>query len=174
MEGKDELDRVIDRALAGYSDAEPVAGLEQRVLSRVRRAEGARRRVLGWALAFASVAAAALVVAVIVVRTTRHSDSKTYSVVVPAATRPAPPIEQPRVAPEHRTKPRALRPRRLPKQQQFPAPSPLTVEERALLAFVGHDAAEAQQVFAGLRKRSDEPIEIPAIKIPPLQIDGAQ
>ena len=170
MKGKDELDRAIENALSAYSGAEPVTGLEQRVMSRVRIAEGERRRMLVWA--FALVAAVALVVAVIVVRAPRQSDPKSYGVA--AVKRPAPPAEEPRVRPEHRTRPRALRPRHLPKQQQFPAPTPLTAEERALLAFVGHHPAEAQKVFADLRKRADEPIEIPAIQIPPLQIDGAQ
>jgi hypothetical protein len=35
-DGRDELDRLIDGALASYSDAEPRLGLEARVVNRVR------------------------------------------------------------------------------------------------------------------------------------------
>jgi hypothetical protein len=51
---------------------------------------------------------------------------------------------------------------------------PITTEERALLAFVAQHPADAQQAFAELQKRSNEPIEIQPIQIPPLQSDGAQ
>ncbi len=169
MEGNDELDRRIDSALAGYSDAEPLAGLEERVLRRVRLAT--RRRMLGWAAAFA--VAAALVVTAIVVRAPHHSDPPTYRVGIPAVMRPAPVVEKPRVVAVRRSKPRAVRARRLPKLEQFPAPTPLTGEERALRAFVEQHPAEARQVFAELQK-SNEPIEIQPIQISPLQSDGAQ
>ena len=169
MEGNDELDRRIDSALVGYSDAEPLAGLEERVLRRVRAAT--RRRMLGWAAAI--VVAASVVVTAIVVRTPHHSDPPTYRVGVPAVMRPAPVVEKPRVVAVRRAKSRAVRARRLPKLEQFPAATPLTGEERALRAFVAHHPAEAQQVFAELQK-SNEPIEIQPIQIPPLQSDGAQ
>jgi len=64
MEPKDELDRIIDGALAAYSTAEPPAGLEERVLSRIRAAETLRRRAIARALTLAAVAAAVLVVIV--------------------------------------------------------------------------------------------------------------
>jgi hypothetical protein len=171
MQSNDEPDRTIDSALAGYSGVEPLAGLEERVLHRVRGAEAGRRRVFGWAVA---LVAAALVVPVVVVRAPRHSESKTYTVGIPAVTRPVPAVETPRVAPKQRVKSHRLRPRTLPKQEQFPAPTPITTEERALLAFVGQHPADAQEAFAELQKRSDEPIEIQPIQIPPLRSDGAQ
>jgi hypothetical protein len=164
MEGNEELDRRIDSALVGYSDAEPLAGLEERVLRRVRLAT--RRRMLGWAVA------ASVVVTVIVVRVPHHV-GPTYRVGVPAVMRPAPVVEKPRVVAVRRAKSRAVRARRLPKLEQFPAPTPLTGAERALRAFVEQHPAEAQQVFAELQK-SNEPIEIQPIQIPPLQSDGAQ
>jgi len=168
MAGNEELDRRIDSALVGYSDAEQLAGLEERVLRRVRVAM--RRRMLGWAAAI--VVAASVVVTVIVVRVPHHV-GPTYRVGVPAVMRPAPVVEKPRVVTVRRAKSRAVRARRLPKLEQFPARAPLTAEERALLALVAHHPAEAQQVFAELQK-SKEPIEIQPIQIPPLQSDGAQ
>jgi hypothetical protein len=164
-----ELDRTIDSALAAYSDAEPLAGLEERVLYRVQAAEAGRRRVLGWAVAL--VAAASVVMAVIVVRAPRHLESKIYIVGLPAVARPVPAAEKPRVAPKQRAKSHRLRPRPLPKQNQFPAPTPITTEERAVLAFAELSPKDAEDAF---RKRSDEPIEIQPIQIPPLRSDGAQ
>ena len=169
MASNDELDRRIDDALAGYSGAEPLAGIEERVLRRVRVAT--RRRAFGWAAAIA--VAAAMVVTVSVVRVPRVV-TPTYRVGVPAVMRPAPVLEKARVVTARRVKPRARRARRLPKLEQFPAPTPLTAEERALIAFVEHHPAEAQQVFAALQKRSHEPIEIQPIQIPPLRSDGAE
>jgi hypothetical protein len=170
MVSNDELDRRIDDALAGYAGAEPLAGIEERVLRRVRVAT--RRRAFGWAAAIA--VAAALVVTVIVVRAPHHSDPPTYRVGVPAVMRPAPVVERAQVVTVRRARTRARRARRLPKLEQFPAPTPLTAEERALVAFVEHHPAEAQQVFAALQKRSNEPIDIQPIQIPPLRSDGAE
>jgi hypothetical protein len=172
MQSNDELDRTIDSALAGYSNAEPLAGLEERVLYRVRGAEAGRRRVLGWAGVIAIAVSVGM--AVIVVRAPRHLESKTYTVGIPALTRPVPAVETPRVATKQRAKPHRLRPRPVPKQEPFPAALPITTEERALLTFVGQHPADAQHLFADLQKRSAEPIEIQRIQIPPLQSDGAQ
>jgi len=170
MASNDELDRRIDNALAGYSGAEPLAGLEERVLRRVRVAS--RRRVLGWAAAIA--VAASVVVTVSVVRAPHHSDPPTYRVGIPAVVRPVPVVDKARVVTVRRARTRARRARPLPKLEQFPTPVPLTAEERALVAFVEHHPAEAQQVFAALQKRSNEPIEIQPIQIPPLRSDGAE
>lgn len=56
----DALDQAVDQALAQYSNAEPLTGLEQRVMNRVR-AEGRRRRLGLWGWAIAAGAAAVLV-----------------------------------------------------------------------------------------------------------------
>jgi hypothetical protein len=172
MQNNGELDRTIDSALAAYSDAEPLAGLEERVLYRVREAEAGRRRVFGWAIAL--VAAATLVVPVVVVRAPRHTESKTYVVGIPAIKQSVPVSAETRVAVKQRTKSHAARKRRLPKEEHFPAPAPMTGEERALLAFVRQNPVDAQQLLAELQKRSDEPIDIQPIQIPPLQSDGGQ
>ena len=52
----DELDRIIDDALSGYSKATPRPGIEQRVLRRIRIAETDRRsfRFLRFALPLAA------------------------------------------------------------------------------------------------------------------------
>ena len=173
MESNDELDRRIDDALAGYADAEPLEGLEGRVMRRVRAA--GRRRAFGWAAAMA--AAVVVLMTVIVARTPRVVAPKSHDVarvetVVPP--RPTPVAEKPRIARRRRVNSRIARLEPLPKLEQFPAPTPLTEEERALAVFVARYPKEAQQAFADLRKRSEEPVEIKPIEIPPLPDIGAQ
>ncbi len=174
--GRDQLDSMLEDALDGYSRAEPLAGLEERVLHRVRAAEAPRRRPAGWALAFA--AAAALVLVTIVARVPRNPAPNTRNIAraqIPSPARLAAKVEEPRVAREHRRgRIAAKRVAPVPKQEQFPAPAPLTADEQALRSFVERHPAEAQQVFAQLQKRSNEPIQIEPIQIAPLKIDGAQ
>jgi hypothetical protein len=169
--GRETLDNMLDDALACYSGAEPLAGLEERVLHRVRASDVTRRRPVRWAFAFAL--AAALVLVVIVMKTPSDPPPKPRDIAraeIPAL------VEQPRIASQHRRSRVAARraPSPRPKQEQFPAPAPLTAEEQALRSFVERDPAEAQQVFAQLRKRTNDPIEIQPIRIAPLRIDGAQ
>jgi hypothetical protein len=176
MENNDDLDRMIDSALAGYSSAQPLAGLEERVLNRVRLS--ARRRVIAWAVAGAVVAS--VMVAAIFVRMPRAPAPASHDVArlqTPGPSLPVPVKEEPRVAPKHRrgriATMRAEPPRPLPKLEQFPSPMPITAEERALLAFVKHHPAEAKQ-FVAERQNGDKPIEIEPIEMAPLQRNGAQ
>jgi hypothetical protein len=158
-----EFDRIIDGALSSYSIAEPLAGLEQRVLNRIRLAESRRKRFRFWQFAVA-VAAALLVMIAVTFRTDRRPVPNVVAVV----RLPKPPVEaKPSLAPRKIAR-RAPRVRSLPKEGQFPTLSPLTAEERALLAWVKFPAAEAPKAFA------DGPIEIQPIEIKPLQSDGSQ
>lgn len=156
----DDLDRIIDGALAGYSVAEPLEGIERRVLNRVRT-EGRRKRVY-WGLALAC--AVASVVAFVVLRP--------LGVPVPppsvAAIRPVQAGYEPAAGGEPAPHVKVRRARKLPRVRQFPLPAPLSGEERALLALVERHPAEAQQAFAELRKRGEEPLEIQPIQIVPL------
>jgi hypothetical protein len=171
MENNDDLDRMIDSALAGYSSAQPLAGLEERVLNRVRLS--ARRRVIAWAVAGAVVAS--LVVAAIFVRMPRVPATAihdTAAVETPAPPRPV--LQESQVAPKRRWGRAATKgaepPRPLPKLEAFPVPTPLTAEERALLALVEHHPDEAMRLVAK-RRESNKPIEIDPIQIAPIQIN---
>jgi hypothetical protein len=167
--GRDHLDSMLDDALSVYSGAEPLEGLEDRILHRVRAGEVTRRRPLRWAFAFAATAVVVLVAIVMPVpRNPAPKPRDTARAEIPAT------VEQPRIASQQRRSRVAARRAPSPKQEQFPAPAPLTAEERALRSFVERNAAEAQQVFAQLRKRTNDPIEIQPIQIAPLRIDGAQ
>jgi hypothetical protein len=162
----DALDRVLDKALAEYSREEPLSGLEQRVLNRVR-AEGSVRRVAfgRWVLACGIAAVAVIILTTVLWK------------------RPLPPGPGPGLAAQ-------AEPSRLA-QPQPPAPSPqarrarfasgqarrtvpLTREERALLAVVTRAPNQALEAFNDLQRRSAEPIEFDEIKIEPLRSDHAK
>ena len=148
------LDEWIDGALAGYSAAQPLAGIEERVLYRVRR----RARIVRWAWTTPALASL-LLAAVIVVRTTPvEQQSLNLS---PPITPSAPPLIR-------------IMPLRPAKRFRVAAPKSLTHEERALLAFAERDPAAALQAFDELQKKSTEPLEIQAIEVQPLQSDGNQ
>jgi len=175
MESNGELDRLIDSALAGYSSAQPLAGLEERVLNRVRLTDSARRRVLGWAVTIA--VGASVVVAAIFLRIPHAPSPAMHDTAgIQTAAPPQSVPEELRVAPKRcrvriETR-RAERGRPLPKLEQFPSPTPMTAEEQALRSFVERYPVGAQQAFAQLHKWSNEPVEIEPIQIPPIQINA--
>ena len=153
---RDELDQLLDSALGTYSKKEPWSGLDDRVLSRVRRKE---RRWL-WA-AIAVPVAAAILMAIAIMR------PRVEIPVVKDSVPPTPVVEEVRHAVVTKAAKHSLRAVRTaaPKQSQFPAPAPLTEDERALLDL----ASRAPEV---LRFRTDGPIEIEPIQIAPLDTGG--
>jgi hypothetical protein len=163
-EKRDELDQLIDSALAGYSDAEPLAGLEERVLERVRLAR--KRKHIWWGWVAAAIAAAAVVFVM-------ADRPRPVQPLVGQAVRPAvgplpdAPAQTQRQAEgpvPHEPRNPAIR-RKLPKRDQFPTPAPLTSEERALLQLARLHPEELPPT--GELK----PIEIVPIEITPLRID---
>ena len=156
---RDELDNLIDGALSTYSAAEPLAGLEQRVLDRVRLAE-ARRRRWRWGLVMAVPAVAAAVFVILAPRP-KPEPPPVAAVAPPAIVLPTGPEP---IAPKPR---RIVRKPELPKRNLFPTMSPLTREERLLVQL-----AQSNPELL-LAKPVDE-IEIKPIEIAPLQIDGPQ
>ena len=61
--------------------------------------------------------------------------------------------------------------RRLPKLEVFPAPQPLSEQERALVAFATHAPPEATEQLIEAQKHLGDPIQIAAIEIRPLNED---
>jgi hypothetical protein len=152
MRTSDEFDQVLDDALAEYREAEPLAGLEERVLQRVRLQTDQRRR-LWWRWIATPVAAAVLLIAVwIGVR-----DRTRHEVVAPSVLQKQAPIESPQPSinthadnrqlpnrtPGAKTAARSTpvpapvqlpsrEPARMP--ERFPSPAPIKPEERMLVA----------------------------------------
>ncbi len=166
---RDAMDRLLDEALSTYANQSPGPDLEERVLRRIRaEAVAPRRSFPRWIFA---VPVAACIFWVVLARMTRVPEP-----VRPEVAKVAPPAAVPRIAPRiispQRTRNRRpQKPATLPKQPEFPASAPVTAEERALLAFVERAPEQARELLIDARERSDQPIRMEDIQIPPLQSD---
>ncbi len=183
MASDHEFDRIIDRALTTYSEAQPLEGLADRVLNRVRGSGSTPRRFRGWEWV---VTASGLVVLASIVFTLEPRRGTVPKEIHPAnfqaATQPVLTTKSenaqlepsPRLREVTRTK-HPMKRYFLPKQEQFPSPTPLSSEERVLVAFVKRDPARALKLFASSQNdRADQEIQIEPIQIKPLADDGAQ
>lgn len=154
MTPHDEFDQVLDDALAEYREAEPLAGLEDRVLRRLRLQTERQRRVWWRWSAIAAAAAALLIAAWIGLGDRTRQDVRTPSVVQKQAS-PAEPQARtpdtraahqqpvfkrtpaPQVASHRATVPASVQlasTRAVSMRERFPSPEPLKPEERMLLA----------------------------------------
>lgn len=176
MPERDDLDRLLDAALLTY--AEPGPALATNVLAQVSARRAIERRVLWlWGTGLASAAAAAVLLAVIA---PLHTPMAPHT--APRIQTPIPPTsalaERPAIAiPTHRTVPHthpmmahtitASAP--LPKQEIFPAPSPLSDQEQALVRLISALPTTQQEHLMQTQKQPVEPLHIAAISIPPLE-----
>ena len=146
----DELDAVLDDALASYTLREPREGFSVRAMARVR-AEGPAQRWSWRSLATAALALTILAATVVMWRNEAEAPVQVHIAkrvpVVPAIRK----VERPCVV------------KRVPRRDS------LTPEQRALLAFA-QQAPEAARQMA----QPDIPLEIEEINIRPLQIDGLE
>jgi hypothetical protein len=168
-----ELERILEEGISSYADGEPLAGLDERIMARVRMAVSPPRSVAGlWA---ALAVGLALAVSASVSRRMGSSEATPVRIVAetktPTAEKTTTQSEALKVSvPRHRSSGVAG----LPKRPVFPTPSPLTAEERRLLAMVRQDPEGTAQAFDSLRKRGNEALEIVPLVIPPLETGGGQ
>jgi len=132
----EERDDLLKEALACYAGRDPRPGIEERVLRRVRAPRLARRS--GWAVVL--LAAACVIVMMMIPR------EETLVVPLPALAMPPLPVLV----------------KAIERPDRFPTPSPLTREERTLLALADTDAF-VESGDAGIA-----PIQIDAINILPI------
>ena len=170
-EERDPIDALLDEALAGYSSHEPRPGLEQRILNRVRAAGLAPRFAFPrWVFAVPALACLLLWAGIFWIRHAAKPERPEVAHTVAKIS--APPV--PPATPEPSRRAVRRRHARYPKLPQFPAPAPITNEERALLALVARAPKEAREALAETRPRNPEPVRIEEINIPPLQSDGLE
>ena len=191
MNYNDEFDPVLEEALAEYRDAEPLDGVEERVLDRMRLAHQQRRNL--WYRRSAALACATLVAIAAWIGLQRRPEGIVQpqpnvtqrpappSSTVPVATKAASRSDQEGTPSRHGAVSANLRragtvaPSRalmvagnrgqVPRSQpgkQFPTPSPLTSEERALIAL----ARTYPQVFESSGINAD--VRIAPIEVQPL------
>jgi hypothetical protein len=180
----DDLDRLLDRALASYADPGPDAGLEERVLRRLSAqisASAPARRWRFWAVGFAAAAWLALAISLILAgprwmgHPKRVAGSKASQPQIAARTLPsAAKVRDSAGTGEKRTKTklspskRRMAPAPLPKLDVFPSPQTLTAEESALLVQLHHTSPAGRRQLLEAQTRLDAPLTITQIEISPL------
>lgn len=188
MKPNQDFDSIVDQALAHYRDAEPLSGLDDRVLQRVAVQTG-KRRLAGWWAITALAAAAALIAiwfgvprsltpsSISLPTIAQQAAPQTSSHVVPRVTvRHAPhrnktlastrqsTIENKRDS-DHLTNPETAA-GRVPVQPQFPSPAPITPQEHALLALTRTAPDALVNRNHDLRDLEIAPIEIKPLAEP--------
>jgi hypothetical protein len=188
MRKKDDLDLLIDSALATYADPGPDSGLEDRVLVTLAtvRTEtpsargGWRRRGLPWAVAI-PIAAGLLFLWLsprrdkpLPASERQEAHSAAPNAIAPHANSSA----EVRPAAPHRRTIRVTQPTSplqtaqaasLPKLDVFPTPQPLTAEERALVVVVSQTPLPAREALVEAQSLDAVPVRIAEINIPPLE-----
>jgi hypothetical protein len=176
------LDRMLDAALGEYGAAEPLAGLEERVLGRLREEKLARP----WWV-WGAVATAAAMVLVVLLLTTRSEKVSAPPVVKsapqPTSVTPAHPPEQSAKSAPIRKPVRASRAQEaaqdLPKRDVFPTPEPPGEQELLLAKYMRRTPREEVLTVATrppLTELPKDPLETPASEPgggnPPMQKFG--
>jgi len=150
---KEPIERLIERALSDYSNAEPRLGLEQRVLNRVRAEARKSPLRLGMkTVAIAAVCIAALTVALWAPRVA-HPDPPANA--LPVKT-PVIEVSMPMEAK-----------RTVVTKRQRHRPTPLTQQENALLILAQH-SPKVLNALSDDKPVAIQPIEISALKLQPL------
>ncbi len=171
MEQEHELDRWLDDALASYKVPAPRPGLEPRTLAHVRSAAERRRPWGKWALAGGTLMA--LVVAAVLLRTSPRPapivgrvPQQGLAATVTRVPVPAVAVQQ-RPAQVRVIAPQIVAAKAEPRLSVFPAPLPLTAEERA---WVGLARRSPETLTQLAREQAPiDPIVIPEIKIQSLE-----
>ncbi len=152
MNHGNEFDDILNAALREYREAEPLAGIEDRVLRRLQN-HSERNPALcwRWRAAIAALAIVTIAIALGVRKAQQHHPSPPQVVQQRTPVTSAPPgisqarSNESRVAPEHAAESRAAKEQARqrmklantmspPIQAEFPLPTPLDSQERALLA----------------------------------------
>ena len=175
----DKIDELLDSALGTY--AKPRIGLERRILAHVQEVRFSQampwRRWLGWGFAATLAASLLLYVGVTGSRQQPINGGHTAPVQEQASaprvpdTRPEAPRSLPgsqlRQAPvpiRHRSTRGETAAAAVPKLDVFPAPQPLSAQERALVELAAQPAEVRQQALA--RPADNAPLQVSAIQIP--------
>jgi hypothetical protein len=184
MTYNDEFDQLVDEALGEYRDAEPLAGLESRVLWRLgQQPDKPRKLWLRWVVIAACTAALVFAVWIVSRPERPMADRVQQASAKPRVDAPAKVAVEAPVA-EARAKqsirrttalsgsatvaegaPQVAAVSALP--AQFPTPAPLTAEERAFMAAI----QKVPDLMPG-GSQTDQDITIAEIEIKPLAIGG--
>jgi hypothetical protein len=196
----DQPDRWIDAALAEFSQAEPLAGIEERVLARLQaslEAPAHRQGFVEILLSYRGIPATALTSVTLIaflwwITIGGRQQPSTGGQVAPAFAAGNAQLGSAQVILHNSVEPvaqthRSSAQRSLPKLAVFPTPSPLSPQERTLVALARQQPGVFQQVpmedsqytslhgedSSGTQAAEVVPMEIEKIKIEPLPAGGA-
>jgi hypothetical protein len=163
-----KIERWLDAGLKKYTDVEPRAGLEVRILAGVRT----EPRYARWQWNTAITAAALIIVVSIFLRVYRKPELGSRSAISnnisPSAgtvSKPAPPL---RLATSSRVHSKPREPEM--RAGQFPTPRALTPPEEWLLAYVNQNPSEALAVASTQEKMASN-LQVEALHISRLNIE---
>jgi hypothetical protein len=191
MNDRDELDILLDAALASYANPEPSPNLTARILAGTREID--RQPLIRW-LVWAVPALAALLLVVLLIehhvlsshtgspptaRLSAAPDVVHSSPHAPVFSTPGPTTGTNRAAmgssssqPVKPTGVQISKPEPLPRLDVFPTPTPLSPEEQALIDLVNRNPGQVAQSAARnleqMQEQMVEPLDVAAIHIPPL------
>ena len=190
-QNRDELDILLDAALATYVDSEPSPSLTPRILAAASDLD--RRTSVGWLSWAIPALAAALLMTIFLahrpaVRREASQPTEDLSAPhVPASPERTPNTSAKSIAAAEATPHLGSAPLRaarsvpttvpvqppLPRQDVFPTPIPLSREEQAVVALVNRDSADSKELARQITQpvsqgQPIEPLRIAAIHIPPL------
>jgi hypothetical protein len=179
-EHKNELDTLLDQALASYVDQEPDPALRTRILARAAEAEPGPKRL--WLFAPAATCAAAILIALLLHPPARSPRPQPAAkpAIASVSQSPAPVA----ATPQQIVPPRAVLTSRRTRRSEhatpartssFPSPSPLTADESILLNFAARHPEQAREILTSAaadrappdtKPLSIEPIHIAALSEP--------
>ena len=166
MRGDNHLDELIDRALARYREAEPLLGMERRVLERAQ-AES-RSRAFQWGAAACAIAAGLLIATVFF----PQPQSLTSRVQIVETVNPAvtlPPAYRAEQVTFVMAEPRRPHRAALPKQLGFPVNKPMTAEESALVRLASYTSLSFSEPPSTVAA-----IEVQSLDVEPIIVDDAK
>jgi hypothetical protein len=177
-EWRDHLDEALDEALASYGKGPESEGLARRVLVRItettRRAHWTRSLVVTIGVATAAITACLFLWVRPRPTVAIHTPSATAT--MRALSKIETPQERTTLVPQPATvrasaaKPRKLRKEPIePKLSQFPTPSPLGSEERALVQLVTNRPKESPRDWTYLGSPV-KPIQVTEVQIKPIRL----
>ena len=175
MNHDEHLDNLLDEALTEYRDAEPLAGLEDRVLDRLAQASHKRKAPwLRWAIATACAVVVALAAwigiarrpiethapdSVATAKPAERAPAQAPAPVLGGTARRASKVVLPATPTVRAAEARA-------KPSVFPLPTPLTAQERAFVTALNQSSSAVPA------SEEDKAITIAEIEIKPLSIGG--
>ena len=165
---REEIDRILDSALASYSAESGSFGLEDRVLSRVRYAATRPLAAWWWQSPVLAAFLLCLILSGVFLKVAFKPIPHRPPGVPIAQTSQAPARVPVFVAAAEQTKTTRRVKRRLPKLNTFPSPKPLSDEERAVLELAKFPPEEVSKLVTNKASTDLQLIHIEPLKIEPL------